>query len=49
MKNCAMKTNDAGWRIVRRKSAGSVAGAISAAMVTYELVKPQATPNIIIV
>jgi phage terminase large subunit-like protein len=49
MQNCAMKTNDAGWRIVRRKSAGSVAGAISAAMVTYELVKPQATPNIIIV
>jgi len=47
MNNCAMKTNDAGWRIVRRKSAGSVAGAISAAMVTWELTKPQATPNII--
>lgn len=49
MNNCAMKTNDAGWRIVRRKSAGSVAGAISAAMVTWELTKPQATPNIIVV
>ena len=49
MNNCAMKTNDAGWRIVRRKSAGSVAGAISAAMVTYELTKPQSTPSIIIV
>lgn len=47
MNNCAMKTNDAGWRIVRRKSAGSVAGAISAAMVTWELTKPQSTPNII--
>jgi len=49
MNNCAMKTNDAGWRIVRRKSAGSVAGAISAAMVTWELTKPQSTPSIIIV
>ena len=49
MNNCAMKTNDAGWRIVRRKSAGSVAGAISAAMVTWELTKPQATPNIIVI
>ena len=48
LNNCAMKTNDAGWRIVRRKSAGSVAGAISMAMVTWELTKPQSTPNIII-
>ena len=49
LNNCAMKTNDAGWRIVRRKSAGSVAGAISMAMVTWELIKPQSTPSIIIV
>lgn len=49
MNNCAMKTNDAGWRIIRRKSAGSVAGAISAAMVTWELTKPQSTPSIITV
>lgn len=48
LNNCAMKTNDAGWRIVRRKSAGSVAGAISMAMVTWELLKPQSTPSIII-
>ena len=48
LNNCAMKTNDAGWRIVRRKSAGSVAGAIAMAMVTWELTKPQSTPSIII-
>lgn len=47
LNNCAMKTNDAGWRIVRRKSAGSVAAAISMAMVTRELLKPQSTPSII--
>ena len=47
MNNCAMKQNDAGWRIIRRKSAGSVAIAISAAMAVSELSKPQSTPNII--
>lgn len=49
LNNCAMKTNDAGWRIVRRKSAGTVTGAIGMAMVVSELSKPQATPNIIVV
>ena len=47
MNNCAMKQNDAGWRIIRRKSAGSVAGAIAMAMVVSELSKPQSTPTII--
>ena len=47
LNNCAMKTNDAGWRIVRRKSAGTVAGAISMAMVVWQLMKPQSTPSII--
>lgn len=47
LNNCAMKTNDGGWRIVRRKSAGSVAGAISMAMVVHELLKPQIKPVII--
>ena len=49
LNNCAMKTNDAGWRIIRRKSAGDVTGAICLAMVVHQLSKPQTTPNIIIV
>ena len=47
MNNCAMKVNDSGWRIVKRKSAGSVSSAISTAMVIHELAKPQTTPSII--
>jgi phage terminase large subunit-like protein len=46
LNNCAMKTNDAGWRIVRRKSAGDVTGAISLAMIVHQLSKPQSTPSI---
>jgi phage terminase large subunit-like protein len=46
MNNVAMKTNDAGWRIIRRKSAGEVQAAISTAMVVHELTKPQSTPKI---
>jgi phage terminase large subunit-like protein len=37
------KTNDAGWRIVRRKSATS---AICSAMIVHYLTKPQSTPQI---
>ena len=48
MNNCAAKTNDAAWRIVRRKSAGDVTAPIGLAMVVHELLKPQATPQIII-
>ena len=47
LNNCAAKTNDAGWRIIRRKSAGSVAAAIALAMVNHQLIKPQSTPQII--
>jgi hypothetical protein len=46
MNNCAMKTNDAGWRIIRRKSAGDVQAPIATAMVVHELTKPQSTPKI---
>jgi len=42
------KTNDAGWRIVRRKSAGDVTGAICSAMVVHYLTKPQSTPQIFV-
>jgi phage terminase large subunit-like protein len=46
LNNCAAKTNDAGWRIIRRKSAGDVTAAISLAMVVSELTKPQRTAAI---
>ena len=48
LNNCAAKTNDAGWRIIRRKSAGDVTAAISLAMVTSALVKPQHTAQIFV-
>jgi phage terminase large subunit-like protein len=40
------KTNDAGWRIVRRKSAGDVTSAICSAMIVHYLTRPQSTPQI---
>jgi phage terminase large subunit-like protein len=49
MNNCAAKETDAGWRIVRRKSAGDVSAAISLAMVVHQLLKPQSKPQIIAV
>jgi len=48
LNNCAAKTNDAGWRIIRRKSAGDVTAAISLAMVVHELAKPQRVATLII-
>jgi phage terminase large subunit-like protein len=42
------KTNDAGWRIVRRKSAGDVTSAICSAMIVHYLTKPQSTPQIFV-
>jgi phage terminase large subunit-like protein len=48
LNNCAAKTNDAGWRIIRRKSAGDVTAAISLAMVVSELTKPQQTAQIFV-
>ena len=48
LNNCAAKTSDAGWRIIRRKSAGDVTAAISLAMVVSELTKPQRTAAIFV-
>ncbi len=47
--SCAAKETDAGWRIVRRKSAGDVTAAIGLAMVVHQLNKPQTKPTIIAV
>jgi phage terminase large subunit-like protein len=41
MNNCAAKTNDSSWRIIKRKSAGDISGAIATAMVVSTLLKPQ--------
>jgi len=46
MNNCAAKVNDSAWRIVKRKSAGDVSGAIATAMVVHMLYKPQQTAAI---
>jgi len=46
MNNCAAKVNDSSWRIVKRKSAGDISGAIGTAMVVHELTKPQQMPAI---
>jgi hypothetical protein len=47
LNNCAAKTNDAGWRILR-KSAGDVTAAISLAMVVSQLNRPQQTAQIFV-
>ena len=46
MNNVAAKTNDSGWRIVKRKSAGDVSAPISLAMVVHKLLLPAAKPAI---
>ena len=48
LNNCAAKTNDAGFRIIRRKSAGDIAAAIGLAMVVSELTRPQRTAAIFV-
>jgi phage terminase large subunit-like protein len=48
LNNCAAKTSDAGWRIIRRKSAGDVTAAISLAMVVSQLTRPQQTAQIFV-
>ena len=48
MNNVAAKTNDSGWRIVKRKSAGDVSAPIALAMVVHQLIKPVAKPAIYI-
>ena len=49
MNACAAKETDAGWRIVRRKSAGDVTAAIGLAMCIHQILKPQSKPQIIAV
>jgi len=44
--NCAAKEVDAGWRIVRRRSAGDVSAAIGLAMCIHQMLKPQTKPQI---
>lgn len=46
MSNCAAKSNDSAWRIIRKKSAGSVAAPIGAAMLVLHLSKPKSSPQI---
>lgn len=46
MNNCAAKTNDSAWRIVKRKSAGDISAPIALAMVVSMLMKPQQTAAI---
>jgi len=48
MNNCAAKQSDAGWRIIRRKSAGDVTAAISTAMLVHMLSKPISIPKIFV-
>jgi phage terminase large subunit-like protein len=48
MNNVAAKTNDSGWRIIRRKSAGDVTTAISTAMIVHMLSKPISIPKIFV-
>ena len=49
MNACAAKETDAGWRIVRRKSAGDVTASIGLAMCVHQMLKPQPKPQIIAV
>jgi hypothetical protein len=48
MNNSAAKYSDAGWRIIRRKSAGDVTAAISTAMCVHMLSKPISVPKIFV-
>jgi hypothetical protein len=48
LNNCAAKTSDFGFRIIRRKSSGEVSAAISLAMVVSQLTKPQQTAQIFV-
>jgi phage terminase large subunit-like protein len=48
LNNCAAKTSDFGFRIIRRKSSGEVTAAISLAMVVSQLTRPQQTAQIIV-
>ena len=47
MNNCASKTNEGSFRIIRRQSAGCIAAAISLAMIVHKMNEPQSVPMII--
>jgi phage terminase large subunit-like protein len=47
MNNCAAKTNDSAFRVVKRKSAGPIDAAISSCMIVHQLIKPQSVPTIV--
>jgi len=47
MNAVAAKQNDAGWRIVKRQSAGDISAPIASAMIVHELLKPMSMPQII--
>ena len=49
MSNVAAKHNDAGWRIVRRASAGDISAPIGLAMVVSKMMKPVSVPRVIAV
>ena len=49
MNACAAKTNDAAWRIVRRKSAGDVSAPIALAMIIHKMNEPVSIPQIMAV
>jgi len=49
MNNCASKTNEGSFRIIRRQSAGCIAAAISLAMLVHKMSEPQSIPQIMAV
>ena len=46
MNNCAAKTNEGSFRIIRRQSAGCIAAAISLAMIVHKMSQPVSIPQI---
>ena len=49
MNNCAAKTNEGSFRIIRRQSAGCIAAAISLAMIVHKMSQPVSIPQIMAV
>jgi phage terminase large subunit-like protein len=46
MNNCAAKTNDSAWRIIKRRSAGDISAPIGLSMVVSKLMLPAPKPQI---
>jgi hypothetical protein len=46
MNNCAAKTNDSAWRIIKRRSAGDISAPIGLSMVVSKLMLPTPKPAI---